>query len=360
MWKPNWEETKRHFADWWHREGLVVGIWESAPVAGDYPHEEVEVQDSPESIRAAYVDGVLRARRNHYSLSQQAFPADILPVSDADIGPGSLALFLGSEPVFSSDTVWFKPSIHECPNPEELPPFAFDESNLWWRITETTLKECARLASGKYLVGCPDLIENIDILACLREPQGLLVDMIERPEWVKQKVGEINQVWFEAYQRIYDIIRLEDGSSTYSAYRLWGPGKTAKVQCDASAMFSPDMFRQLVVPGLTEQCEWLDFCIYHLDGTQALRHLDALLEIKALDAIEWTPQPGIEQGGDPRWFPLYKRILGAGKAIQIVDVDKGEMRCLLDTIGGKGVYVLTSIADATEAEEVVSMVEQYR
>jgi len=24
-WKPNWEETKRHFVDWWDHEGLVIG-----------------------------------------------------------------------------------------------------------------------------------------------------------------------------------------------------------------------------------------------------------------------------------------------------------------------------------------------
>jgi hypothetical protein len=38
-----------------------------------------------------------------------------------------------------------------------------------------------------------------------------------------------------------EIIKLEDGSSfCLEAFRLWGPGKTAKVQCDMSAMFSAD------------------------------------------------------------------------------------------------------------------------
>jgi len=104
---------------------------------------------------------VLRARRNHHGLSEQVFPIDILPISETDIGAGSLALFLGSEPIFSPETVWFEPCIRECPDPEALPPFTFDESNPWWKITETTLKACAHLASGKYLVGFPDLIEQV-------------------------------------------------------------------------------------------------------------------------------------------------------------------------------------------------------
>ena len=70
-------------------------------------------------------------------------------------------------------------------------------------------------------------------------------------------------------------------SSTFGAFGIWAPGKTAKLQCDASAMFSPDMFQRFVVPSLTEQCEWLDYSMYHLDGSQAMCHLDALLGIDA-------------------------------------------------------------------------------
>jgi hypothetical protein len=267
---------------------------------------------------------------------------------------------LGSEPRFSKQTVWFEPSIHTCEDPEALPPFKFDESNEWWKVTEKTLKACTKLACGKYLVPCPDLVENVDILASLREPQTLLMDMIERPDWVEQKVAEINQVWFEAYERIYDIIKLPEGGSAFGAFRLWGPGKTANLQCDTSAMFSPDMFQRFVIPSLTEQCRWLDNCMYHLDGTQAICHLESLLSIDALDAIEWTPQAGIEGGGDPRWFEMYRRILNAGKSVQVVGVEKDDVIPLLDAIGGKGVYVMTSFASTNEAETLMTKVEQYR
>ncbi len=359
MWKANWEETKQHFLNWWNHEGLVLGMWGAPPSDGE-PIEKIQPPPKPESISDIFTNGKQRAERNHYSLSQQSFPADILPISDTNIGPGSLALFLGSEPRFSKETVWFEPSIHECAEPEQLPAFQFDASNEWWKVTETLLTECANLARGKYLVGCPDLIENIDILAALREPQTLMMDMVERPEWVEQKISEINNVWFEAYQRIYDIIKLEDGSSAFDAFRVWGPGKTAKVQCDASAMFSPDMFHRFVAPSLTEQCQWLDYSIYHLDGTQAICHLETLLEIAALDAIEWTPQAGIEKGGNPRWFEMYRRILDAGKSVQIIDVQKNEIIPLLDAIGTRGVYLMTSFLNMTEAKEVMAMVEPYR
>jgi hypothetical protein len=166
-------------------------------------------------------------------------------------------------------------------------------------------------------------------------------------------------VWFEAYQRIYDIIKLADGSSVYDAFYLWSPGKVAKVQCDSSAMFSPQMYRRFVVPSLTKQCAWLDHSLYHLDGTQAVQHLDALLEIEPLDAIEWTPQAGIETGGHQRWHEMYKRILAAGKSVQVVNVELNEVQPLLDTIGPKGVYMLIQFQNEREAEQVLKMVEPY-
>ena len=356
-WKENWEETKQHFIDWWNREGLIVAS--GLCLGADPPHETLEDPGPAPSIEAGYTDPVARARRNHYGLSRHTCPGDMLPVSSTDIGPGSLALFIGSEPGFSPETVWFKPSMTE-ENPEGRPPLRFDPETKWWKITEATLKECAELGHGKYLAGCPDLIENIDILAALREPQNLLLDMALRPEWVIEKVDEINQVFFEAYGRIYDIIKLADGSSAFGAFSLWGPGKTVKVQCDASAMFSPEMFERFVVPALTRQCDWLDCSMFHLDGHQCICHLDLLLSIESLDAIEWTPDPQVPGGGSPEWYDLYRRVLDASKSVQAVGVGPDEVVPLLDAVGGKGMYIQTWCKTPAQAEELATKVDAYR
>jgi hypothetical protein len=249
--------------------------------------------------------------------------------------------------------------MEEVAEPERLPPLRFDESNPWWITGEKIIRACVELSQGQYLVGCPDLIENVDILSSLRGGQTLCLDLIERPEWVEQKVAEINQVWFEAYQRIYELIKLDDGSAAFGPFYVWGPGKTAKLQCDASAMFSPEMFRRFVVPAMTAQCDWLDYSLYHLDGTQAMVHLDALLQIASLDAIEWTPQAGIETGGHPRWYDLYRRILAAGKSVQVVGVQPSEVRPLLDAIGREGVYLLVQFQHERQVEEVLQRVGSY-
>ena len=329
------------------------------PETGRAIHEIVPAPARPATLEERYTNAAFRATENHFRLSRSVFPLDVLPSATTDLGPGSLALFLGSPPGFAEDTVWYHPCIENELEPEKLPPLRFDEDNPWWKITGDILRRCAELARGKYLVACPDLIENMDVLSSLRGGQTLCLDMIERPEWIEQKIWEINNVWFAAYQRIYDLIKLDDGSSAFGAFYIWGPGKVAKVQCDASAMFSPKMYRRFVVPALTAQCDWLDHSLYHLDGTQAMVHLDALLEIAPLDAIEWTPQAGIETGGDKRWYDLYKRILSAGKSVQVVNVEPDEVVPLLDAIGNQGVYILIQFKDEREAGLVLKRVEGY-
>ncbi|MCP4753650.1 MAG: hypothetical protein GY866_22420 [Proteobacteria bacterium] len=359
-WKKNWEETKNNYRRWWNREGLVIGMWGGPKT--DRPNETVErLSYVPDQGTEEYYTKVdLRVGKNHHVLANQCFPADIIPVPNTFIGPGSLAMHLGSEPEFRKESVWFHPSIKDVSNPEKLSPFTFDPESKWWKIQEETLKKSVELGRGKYIVGCPDLIENIDILASLRETSTLFMDMVERPDWVVEKVGEINRAFFDAYSRIYDIIQLEDGSSVYEAYMLWGPGKTAKIQCDAAAMFSPAMFRKFVVPAMTEQCEWLDYSMYHLDGREEFCHLEALFEIEALDAIEWTPNAGEPLGGDPKWYDLYRKILDAGKSLQVYLVWANEIVPLLDAIGGKGVYVLAIFNNEAEVETVLKNIEQFR
>jgi len=125
-------------------------------------------------------------------------------------------------------------------------------------------------------------------------------------------------------------------------------------------MFSPEMFTQFVVPALTKQCEWLDHSMFHLDGTQCIDKLDALLAIDALDAVEWTPQAGIEGGGDERWFDIYRRILTAGKSAQAIGVTVEELKPLLDAVGPKGMYIMMWPASMAEAEEALAIAEPYR
>ena len=113
------------------------------------------------------------------------------------------------------------------------------------------------------------------------------------------------------------------------------------------------MFRRFVQPALTRQCAWLDYSLFHLDGTQAIPQLDNLLSIEPLRAIEWTPQAGLPGGGSPRWYDLYRRIRAAGKSVQAIGVRPEEVEPLLDAVGAEGMFVMVAADDEDQALEVI-------
>lgn len=295
-----------------------------------------------------------RLSANLARMSRTFFGGVAFPVFDADVGgPGSLALFLGAEGHLAPDTVWYSPCIDD---PDRHPALHFDRECEWWRYHMAAIDIALEHAQGRYLVGFPDLIENVDTLAQLRDPELLLIDMIERPEWVERMVEEVNQAYFQCFDAIRERVADASGGNAWTAFALWGPGRTAKVQCDFSCMISPAMFQRFVLPALDRQCRWLDYAMYHLDGTQALSQLDNLLSIDALSAIEWTPQAGLPGGGSPRWFDLYRRIRAAGKSVQAVGVAYDEVEPLLDAVGSEGMFVMTSAPNETAARRLLDRV----
>jgi len=353
FWKQDWDRTRERLVTWWQHRGLV--LWITAP--RDVPLLDLPQPEPPASLEQRWLDPVYRAREAEYQLSRTYFGGEAFPFMDTNIGPGNLATFLGSEPEFAPDTVWYQPCIQD---PETYPPLTFDPRNRHFQAQMAIIEEGLRVSAGRFLVSIPDLIENLDILASLRGSQQLMCDLVDRPAFVKERIAEINRAYFTVFDLFYQKVRDPWGGNVFSAFCIWGPGKTAKLQCDASAMISRRTFDDVVVPALTEQCRWLDFSLYHLDGTHAMHHLDSLLAIEELDAIEWTPQAGRPGGGDPTWYELYRRILAAGKSVQAVGVRPEEVIPLLDAVGPHGVFIMTTAESEAAARELEERVEGYR
>ncbi len=350
LWKPDWALARQAFEDWWNHKGLALSV--TAPK--DEPWERIP--EPEQRVRPAdwWFDPAHWVHRSVYALSRTFHGGVAFPSLNTNIGgPGSLGLFLGAEGHPAPSTLWYEPCITD---PEHHPPLRLDRRGKWWRLHRELLRIGRAESRGRFVVGFPDLIENIDTLAQLREPQILLVDLLERPDWVKVKLAEINEAFFEAYEAMYEPICDPWGGSVFCAFALWGPGKVAKIQCDFSCMVGEKMFREFVVPPLQAQCEWLDRSLYHLDGTQAAHHLPTLLEIEALDAVEWTPQAGIDGGGSPRWYEMYRQIKAAGKSVQAIGVKPEEVEPLIDAVGAEGLYILCGASSEAEARALLRRV----
>ncbi|MBN1187780.1 MAG: hypothetical protein JXB49_36240 [Bacteroidales bacterium] len=351
-WKTNWEESKKRYLEWWNGKGLIISMWEHLEKDGA-PHENVIAPPPAKDLTQYWFDPEWRADNLHYQLSRSSFKADILPVANTHLGPGSLASILGSPLEGGEDTIWIK---HAENFNDEI---VFDKNNTWWKLHLDLVKACKERAKGKYYVGCPDLIEGLDTMASLKGTENVLMDMLMQPEILESQLQKINDIYFKVFDQIYDLIN-EDGEMAFCYFSIWGPGKVSKLQSDISVMISEDDYRRFTLPYIRQQCQKIDYTLYHLDGVDAIRHLDAILEIDELNAIQWTPGVGEPQGGDPRWYDLYKKILAKGKSIMPCWVEVDELKPLLDNVGAEGLNILMHFTTEKDIEAAIKIADAYR
>jgi hypothetical protein len=351
-WKNNFETSKQQYVDWWNQKGIVLSMWEHLDGDG-LPHAAIPAPPEAKDMNQFWFDPEWRSDYLNYRMSRYSYKADILPIANTQLGPGSLATILGANPEGREDTIWIRENAGFDGN------IVFDENNKWYRLHLDLLETCKTKAKGNYMVGCPDLVEGLDVLASLKGPDNVLMDMILEPDKTMEQLQAINDVYFKVFDAIYDIIN-EEGEMSFCYFSLWGPGKTSKLQCDISIMISPEDFRTFSLPFLKEQCNRIDYTLYHLDGVDAIRHLDALLEIENLNAIQWTPGYGQPQGGSPQWYDLYRKILAGGKSVMVNWVQPDELQPLLDNVGNQGLHINMDFKSEKEIDEALKTVEKYR
>jgi methionine synthase I (cobalamin-dependent) len=202
-------------------------------------------------------------------------------------------------------------------------------------------------------------MEGLDVLAAIKGTDKVLLDTVMQPEVLEQQMQQINDIYFQVFDELYDIIR-EGDEMAFCYFSSWAPGKMSKLQSDISTMISVDDYRRFVQPFIREQCQKISYTVYHLDGIGAMHHLDALLEIEELNAIQWTPGVGEPQGGSPKWYDLYNKILAGGKSIMACWVTLDELKPLLDHIGGEGVHIEMDFHNEREVEQAMRIVEEYQ
>lgn len=350
-WKSNLEETKQRYINWWNHKGIILNMWEHFQ-EGVQPYAEIMPPAPAKDLSQKWFDPQWRAEYLDWYVAHSSLKADILPVANTQLGPGSLAAILGGVFEGGEDTIW----IH--PNPDFTDEIVFNPEHPNWILHKELLKACKAKANGHYFVGMPDLMEGLDVLAALKGTDRVLLDTVMQPEILEQQMQQINDIYFKVFDELYDIIR-EGDEMAFCYFSSWAPGKMSKLQSDISTMISQDDYRRFVQPFIREQCQKIDYTLYHLDGVGAMHHLPALLEIEELNAIQWTPGVGEPQGGSPKWYDLYRKILAGGKSVMACWVTLDELKPLLDHIGADGVHLEMDFHNEKEVEQAMRIVEEY-
>jgi 5-methyltetrahydrofolate--homocysteine methyltransferase len=345
----DWDEIRTLLTAWWrhekpHRPILSITAPRETPIPcpAAPPHTG--------NPRTDWLDVDANLRRYEAGLARTYQGGCSFPYITPNLGPGNLNLYLGSQPVFMPQTIWYKP-VFDDPAKAVL---RLDPENEYWQWTLKAISKMKEAGRGKFLVGIPDLIEGIDILSELLGTQELLTYLIDCPDEIHRLLNDLDPIYWQAFDPLYDRVKDERNGNAFIAFQVWGPGRTIKSQCDFSAMISPDMFAEFVCPYLERQCARADFSVFHVDGPKCIPHLEHLLKVKSLTAIQWTPGFPNPACADPVWWkPVWEKVYAAGKSALVLGNPAHMVEPFLKEFGLAGSFLSTSTQTEREARQLL-------
>ena len=346
----DWEEIKKYYTAWWNCEVLdkvAIKVTASRKVSqqGKTPIGSTEDRFNKEKVINI---GEKKIKNTFYGgmAFPQYYPNFGTDIFSAYMGATIEFSPLGDYPVSWVD--WKKPVLKDY---SDLSVIEIKDDNFYWQKTKEFTSYAMSRSKGNYFVGITDIHSNMDSLAVLRGgPETLCMDLIDNPDGVKEAMKLLWKAWHKVYEETYQIIKKQEG--TCSWINLLSPGKTYPVQNDFTCLISTKMYEEFFLEEILNEINYLDHSIYHLDGPDALKHLDMLLEIPRLNAIQWVPGAGLAKEGVAKWIPIYKKIQAKRKSI-IVYCKPNDIDFVLDNLSPEGLIISTGCSSQQEAEKLL-------
>jgi len=354
--KPDFEEAKPYFQAFWNGEVLDrVALSVTAPRKVQIHSESADNWSKPKKVFQESQEHILDYFEDY--CRNTFFGGLAVPVFWLNFGPDVFSAFLGTELKFSEDsniTAWIDWSQNILKDYKNLSCLEIRDSNPVYQKNLELTRQAIKRGRGKFLVAPTDLHSGFDSLAVLRGgPDKAVLDLIENPEGVKEAMRLLYRVWQKVYDDYYQIVNGTQDGTGCSWMGLWAPGKSYPVQNDFYCLVSAGMYREFFLEELLSEIEYLDYSIYHLDGVEALQHLDLLLEIPKLNAIQWVRGARFDEEGISRWFPLYQKIQAKKKSIVVYPTVE-EIPLILKNLKPEGLLISVGCSSEDEAGAVMA------
>jgi hypothetical protein len=351
--KPDFEQTRQRIEAFWNREPAdrPVAVFHLAK-----PENEQVLLPTPHHASPAerWLDAQYQAEFALARLQNQVFLGDSLPIAYPNLGPEIFSVLYGC-PLHFGDygTSWTEPVLHDWAQADQV---CLDwDSPYLHKLLEMT-DALLEVGKDRFIVGMTDWHPGGDCLAAFRDPQNLAMDLITHRPQVEALLKRLEADYFAVYDLFYHKLRAA-GQPITTWTPLISDGKYYVPSNDFSIMISRAMFNEIFLPGIINECRFYDRSIYHLDGPGALRHLDALLSIPELDALQYVPGAGNEDFS--RWIEVYRKAQAAGKGIQVLCTVE-EIDEIIHSLSPVGVFLSISGVDHKDtAHNILRALERW-
>jgi hypothetical protein len=342
--KSDFEQAMRRLDAWFAHEPV-----DRPPVR--FAEHNAEYADGPAlrgrrwpDLQARWFDAEFQVDCFLESIQGRRFYGETFPVFWPNLGPNVYAAFHGAELDYGEVTSWIRPCVHAYGDLERL---RLDRTNVYYRKIEELTRLALEKSCGRFMVGYTDLHGSLDCAADWRGPQQLCLDLFDDPALVRALVDRADENFLPLYDH-YDAALKAHGQLSVTWMGIPTPGKMHVSSCDFTNMVSGEAFDEFYLPSLLAEVRHMTHNIFHLDGKGMLRHLDRILAIPDIQAIQWVQGVG-DDAPILQWLPVIKRIQAAGKGV-LVDLQLGELERFIGSTEPKGLYLCIAAPEALQPD----------
>jgi hypothetical protein len=342
---------KRIYA--WYNQAII----DRAPIRfsahnSEYNETHVLKGRSWNSLKERWWDTEYQLELFEYQLINSVFNAETFPIFWPNLGPEVYTAFYGVELEYKEVTSYSKPNIKDW---FQLDDVHLDFNNTYFRKIEEMTYAALDRCSGKYMVGYTDLHPGMDCAAAFRDPQQLCLDLLVEPEQVK-KLIEVSSRDFHTIFDHFDQILKAHRQLSVAWMGIPSFGKMHIPSCDFASMISPEQFEEFILPVIQDEVKLMTHNVFHLDGKGVANHVDHLLGIPEINAIQWVQGVG-DDLPIMQWVPFIKRIQAAGKSV-VVDLMPSELEAFMTEVDPKGILLCIN-ADVGVQKDIIRKVEKW-
>jgi hypothetical protein len=233
---------------------------------------------------------------------------------------------------------------------EEAMQVRFDRENPWFQKYLEFAQALVERSEGRYPVSHGAELGPTDLHALLRGHGESILDLMDQPEESAQLLMHLGHIFAEFFHETWKHLPLYHGGYFDAQYQVWAPGPIIRIQEDATAVFSPRLYRKLVQPVDRMIARQFECNFIHLHSTSMFM-LDAFLEIEELRCFEINIEPfNIPVEG---MIKYYKMVQEADRPLLIRgSITEDEARLLMDSLDPRGLYLHLMPKDKQEVDRL--------
>jgi len=349
---PDFEMAMKRIYAWY--EGEII---DRVPVRFSSHNAEYEIVNGDKSrwknLKERWMDVEYQVESFIKSIEGKRFLGETFPVFWPNLGPNIFAAFYGSQLEFGEITSWAEKIINDY---SQLDKLKLDMNCEYFMKLKSLTQYALDRCEGKFMVGYTDLHPGLDCAAAWRDTQTLCFDIYDYPDELKKLID----LSIESFQKVYnyfDSMLKKKNQLSVTWMNIPSFGKMHIPSCDFSAMISREQFDELCMPVLQKEVKAMTHNIFHLDGKGVAKHLDRILEVPEIKAIQWVQGQGLDMP-IMQWVPLIKKIQAARKSV-VICIDKSELEEFISVMKPEGLFLCIDSKNEEEENKILKRVSKW-